>query len=331
MNKYYGNLLLILVVLLLPFNQVLAQSNSGWLKFKFNTDSAYVVPGNILFDAIKLASGDSLELETGVRLFSLQTHFDKSDNLYLQVFKDSTVTYSHTFKESNFSPATLTKNVASRHYYDANVIVLTDEDSDIFYNDEYQGTGFAKFNIGENLEELEIRNPDFGHKKRRLNVPEPRLIYIEDHRRPIKSESRFYSIIPGASQLYKKQHIKAFLFGASAATLFTFAGVKSFDYHYELNVFHEYQESYENATSEQAALRFGDLTENQQTKVQRLDNQRRGLLLAGILVYGYNIYDAFTSKPAGGYRNKDKDLQFYLSQKEITGNVGTVGTLRYNF
>ncbi|MDR9415591.1 MAG: DUF5683 domain-containing protein [Gracilimonas sp.] len=331
MNKYVGTLLLTLLTFSLPFSQIIAQNNLGSLKFEFNTDSAYVVLGNELFSAVKIASGDSLKLRTGVRLISLQTHFDKSETLFIKVHKDSTTTYSYTFKKNNYSPATLTNNIAARKYYNTNVMVLSDQDSDIFYNGEYQGTGFAKFNTFGKIGELELRNPEFGHKKRRLNAPEQKISFIESHLRPNKSTAIFYSILPGASQLYKKQHLKALIFGASAVTMFTFAGVKSSNYHKELDVFYEFQEQYNNATTEQEALRLGNLTESQQNKVQRLDNQRRGLLIAGILIYGYNIYDAFTSKPTGGYMNKDKDLRFYLSTKEITGNLGAAGTFRYDF
>ncbi|MCP9290478.1 DUF5683 domain-containing protein [Gracilimonas sediminicola] len=319
------------IFLLFPSTTLLAQEQSGFIKFEFNTDSAYVIPGNDLLDAVKIASGDTLKFRSGIHLISLQTHFDKSETSYIQVLTDSTVTYSHRFNDRNFGTAILTNNVAARHYYDANVIVLTDEDSDIYYNGKYQGTGFAKFNTNQEIGDLEIENPDFGNTKRRLNIPEPRLTFIADKLRPDKSQSRIYSVFPGLSQFYKKQHFKALLFGASTAALFTYAGLKSSDYQRELDLFHEYQEKYNNANSEQEALRLGDLAERQKSEVQRIDNQRRGLLLAGILIYGYNIYDAFTSKPAGGYRKKQKDLQFYLSQKEITGSVGTVGTLRYNF
>ncbi len=321
--------IIILLLVLVPVT-LIAQDKSGFIKFEFNTDSAYVIVGNDLFDAFKLASGDTLELKQGIRLLSFQTPFDKSETAFVQVFTDSTITYSHRFSDRNFGPATLTNNVAARHYYDANVIVLTDHDSDIYYNGEYQGTGFAKFNTDREIGDLEIENPDFGDSKKRLNIPEPRLTFVSNKLRPDKSQSRIYSIFPGLSQFYKKQHLKSLLFVASTAALFTYAGLKSSDYKRELNVFHEYQEKYNNATSEQMALRLGDLAESQKSEVQRIDNQRQGLLLAGFLIYGYNIYDAFTSKPAGGYM-KSRDLQFYLSQKEITGSIETVGTLRYNF
>lgn len=321
----------IIFALLILSTPLLAQTPTGFLKFEFNTDSAYVVPGNDLFNAIKLASGDSLELDAGIRFISLQTHFDKSQYLYIQVFSDSTVTYTYSFKKNNLSPATITNNIAARYYYDANVMVVSDEDSEIFYNGEYKGTGFAKFNTFGNIGELEIKNPDFGRAKRRLNVPGQQISFIKNDLRPVKSISRFYSIFPGASQLYKRQHLKAFLYGASAVTLFTYARIKSLDYQKELDVFYKYQENYDNATTEQEALRLGDLAESQHNRVQSLDNHRRFSLLSGLLIYGYNIYDAFTSTPKGGYAKNDKTLEFYLSQEQISEIINPTGTIRYNF
>lgn len=320
----------LILILLLPFGITYGQ-NTGYLKFEFNTDSAYVLPNNNLLDAVKLASGDSLELKKGIRLISLQTHFDKSKSLYLQVFSDSTVTYSYSFKDKSFSPVTIIDNIAAKNYYNANVFVLTDEDSKIFYNGEYQGTGFAKFNTFGNIGDLEIKNPDFGHTKRRLNVPEQKVRFVRNDLRPIETVSKVFSIFPGASQLYKRQHLKAALLGFSTVGLFTYAGVKSSNYHKELDVFYKYQEDYNEAITEQEALRLGDLTESQRHKVQRLDNQRKYSMIAGLMIYGYNIYDAFKSKPAGGYAKNDKSLEFYLSQEQVSGIINSAGTLRYNF
>ncbi|MEQ8523400.1 DUF5683 domain-containing protein [Gracilimonas sp.] len=308
-----------------------AQNKTGFIKFEFNTDSAYVIPGNDLFEAVKLASGDSLKFTEGTRLLSFQTYFDKSKTQFIKVIGDSTVIYSHTFEKNGLSIAALSDNIAARDYYNANAMILTDEDSEIFFEGNYVGTGFAKFNTFGNIGKLTIKNPDFGISESRLNIPEQKLIFITDKLRPSKSAARFFSVFPGASQFYKRQHVKALLLGASAVTIFAAAALKSANYKEELSLFKEYQNNYENAETEQIALRFGDLAESQQSKVKKLDNQRRGLLLAGILIYGYNIYDAFTSKPAGGYLKKKRDFQFYLSELPISGNIGAAGTLKYNF
>lgn len=320
-----------LLISFLYSGHIFAQDPTGFVKFQFNTDSAYVVQGTSYFDLYKVASEDSLQLNVGTQILKLFTPADKSGSIYVRIFKDSTITLTHTFNTGKITPESIDNNVAARYYYDANVMVVSDEDSEIYFNGEYQGTGFAKFNTLGNLGELEIKNPDFGQTKRRLNVPDQSLNFIRNDLRPIKSVSRFYSIFPGGSQLYKKQHLKAALFSASTVALFTYAGIKSSEYNKELDVFNEYQEKYDNAATEQDALRLGDLTESHQNKVQRLDNQRKYLLLTGLLIYGYNIYDAFISTPAGGYAKNDKNLEFYLSQEQVSGITKTSGTLRYNF
>lgn len=320
-----------LLISFLYSGHIFAQDPTGFVKFKFNVDSAYVVRGVSYFDLYKVASEDSLQFNDGTQILKLFTPVDKSGSIYVKVVKDSTITLTHTFNTGKITPESIDNNVAARYYFDANVMVLSDEDSKIFYNGEHQGTGFAKFNTFGNLGELEIKNPDFGQTKRRLNVPDQRVNFIRKDLRPVKSISRFYSIFPGASQLYKKQHLKAALFGTTTVALFTYAGIKSSEYHKELDVFNEYQENYDNAATEQDALRLGDIAESQQNNVQRLDNQRKYLLLTGLLIYGYNIYDAFISKPAGGYAKNDKNLEFYLSQEQVSGITKTSGTLRYNF
>lgn len=323
-------ILLIPILFLLP-HYLIAQNQSGYLKFEFNADSAYVIPGNDIYTAEKIASGDSIQLNSGTRLIKLFTPFHKSKTLFVPVYADSTATLTYTFKESRVNPETISGNIAARYYYDANVMVLTDDDSDIYFNGSYKGTGFAAFNSKEEIGQIEIQNPDFGDHNRRLIISERQINYVVNYTRPNANFARIYSIFPGGSQAYKKQYLKAAAFGVSTVSLFTFAGLKSSEYKKERQVFYEYREDYDNATTEQDALRLGDQADSQHDVVKQLDNQRRFLLIGGILVFAYNIYDAFTSTPKGGYASQDKDLEFYLSQEQFSGYLNTGGTLRYNF
>lgn len=308
-----------------------AQNPTGHIKFKFNTDSAFVVIGNDLFSAEKVASGDSLELASGTRLIKLFTPFAKSGTQYLPVYADSTITYTFNFMHSRISPETLSENIAARHHFNANVMVLTDEDSEIYYKGAYKGTGFAAFNAPEELGHVELKNPDFGSYKRSLSVKERQINFVEKYNRPQKFYSRIYAFFPGGSQAYKRQHLKAAALGIGTAGLITLAALRNAKYHNELDVFYEYKTEYENAKTEEKALQLGDLTESQHDLVNKIDNQRKFLLISGLLVYAYNIYDGITSKPKGGYAKQDKDLEFYLSQQQISGQYSPTGTIRLNF
>lgn len=324
--------ILVSLVFIFTFSDnIIAQTRTGHIKFKINTDSAYVVIGNDYFTAQKVASGDTIKLNRGVRLLKLFTPYAKSGSLYTMVYADSVVTLNHIFKKGNLTPEDLSDNIAARYHYDANVMVLTDDDSDIYYKGSYLGTGFAAFNAPEEIGQIEVKNPDFGTSKRTIAVKERQINYVEEYNRPLKSFSKVYSFLPGASQLYKRQYEKSAALGLSNVALITFAALKNAAYKDELDLFNKYNEDYQNASTEQDALRLGDIAEEQQDVVSKLDNQRRFLFLSALVLYAYNIYDGFTSKPAGGYLRKDKDLEFYLSQEQISGTLNPTGTLRYNF
>lgn len=321
----------VLLFTILPLSIIEAQIQTGKLRIELNTDSAYVVIGNDYYTAHKIASGDTIELDAGRRIIKLFTPFAKSGTQYLRVFADSTVTYTFNFNQGRITYESLSENIAARYHFNANVIVLTDEDSEIYYKGAYKGTGFAAFNAPEELAHIQIKNPDFGNYKRSLSVRERQVNYVKNYNRPDKFFSRVYSFFPGGSQAYKRQTLKSAALGLSTAGLITFAALRNAKYHNELDVFHEYKTEYVNAETEEKAFRLGDLTERQRDLVAKIDNQRKFLLISGLLVYAYNIYDGFTSKPKGGYANKDKDLEFYLSQQQISGKLNPAGTLRYNF
>lgn len=318
------------ILFLVPIS-LLAQNQTGYIKFNFNIDSAHVIVNNNQFEWQKIASGDSLELISTRNYIVLSTPFDAPLRRRVNIPVDSTLVLTHHFSENNINPETLNENLAARNYFDSNIMVLSDEDSEIYYKGDYKGTGFAKFNAPEELAYLEIKNPDFGTTKKRLNVRGRRINFIEDYKRPIRSGAYSIAVLPGVSQFYKKQHLKGAFLSITTAVLVTYTVRKFNEYDSELYRFNNYKLEYSEAGSESEALLWGDRTDEQKIVVQQVDNQRRIFFLSSLLVYGFNIYDAITSKPRGGYLNKEKDLKFYLSQDKVLGTLGTNGTFRYNF
>ncbi|MEX0610278.1 MAG: DUF5683 domain-containing protein [Balneolaceae bacterium] len=305
--------------------------STGYLKFNLNVDSAYVVVNNNYFEWQKVASGDSIKLLAMRNYITLSTPFDSPLRTGVYIPEDTTFTLSYNFSSENVSNANIQENLAARFHFDANVMVLSDEDSEIYYKGDYKGTGFAKFNAPEELAYLEIKNPDFGTTRKRLNIRERRINFVEDYTRPSRAGAYSVAVIPGASQFYKRQNLKGTLISVTSATLFTFTLHKYSQYRKEFQNFLDYKVNYLKAQTEAAALKWGDLAEEQKVKVQRLDNQRRFLMLSSILLYGFNIYDALSNQPKGGYQKKEKDLKFYLSQEEVLGSLGTTGTFKYHF
>lgn len=318
------------LIFLFPFS-LSAQENFGYLKFNLNVDSAYVVTNNDFFVTQKIANGDSILLETGTNLINVSVPFDEPINTYKAIFNNATVILSHNFESGEISPETMNDNVAARYYHDANIMVLTDDDSKVFFDGKSAGTGFAKTDSDKRKISVLIRNPDFGSQKFNVQVQQGGINFVEAYRRPKKSNARIFSVIPGASQVYKRQYIKGIGFSTSTAVLFFFAGRKFQQYSEELDLFKRYKYRYNQALDEAEALEWGYRTEKQQDIVTKIDNQRKFFLISGLMVYGLNIYDAFSSTPTGGYYNKKHGLKFYLSRDKIGESYSTVGTIQYNF
>lgn len=326
-NKF----LVLAIPLLLTINGVVS-AQSGYLKFEFNTDSAHLVLDNDVVGLVKIASGDSINLLVGTHIVELYTPFDKEYLSFPYIKQDTTITISHEFRTDNLTLRTVRNNFATADYLNANIIIITDENTNIIYEGNSVGFGFSSLNLPFGNHEIMIKNPDYGTSKIRItpNPARPLSVFLA-YKKPDKLVSRTLSFLPGTSQMYKKQILKGSLLSVSTATLLIGSIKSSKNYNNELSEFNKLKQEYNQAFTEQEALRLGDLVTKKQKLVTKYDNRRRFFIGSLILVYAYNIYDAFASHPNGGYRTKQKPLEFYLSSKNSQLGVVNSGTFKINF
>lgn len=304
---------------------------SGYLKFEFNVDTAHVVLDNDVMGVLKIASGDSLRLPIGTHVIELYTPFDKEYLAFPNIRENTTSIISHEFREDNITLRTVQNNFAMADYLNANIIIVTDQNTEILYKGNSEGTGFASFNLPFGRHEFIIKNPDYGSGKL-LITPNPArpLTVIQQYKKPSKNFARTYSFIPGLSQFYKKQKLKGSLL-LTATGGFLYLGLKNQSrYNEESDYFDELVKQYNSATNETNASFLGDAVEAQQDVVKQIDNKRRFFLSSAILVYAYNIFDAFYSTPKGGYQQPNS-LEFYLSGNSDLSMIQTNANIRYNF
>ena len=328
MNKFTIKLLLIeLTLSLWLFNSVHAQE-TGFLKFEFNGDSIIVVLDRDIETKRSVASGDSLELVVGTHLIEAYHPFDFRTINSRFIYEDSTRILKYNF-QNNISKAAIKGNLASEQYYNANFMLMVDHDSEIYHLGELMGVGFAKLNSPLKQIELEIVNPDFGSKKIDFSTGQGVSIY-EHYRRPGELMAKTISVVPGASQIYKKQYLKGLGLSVASFSLLGIGLKKSNEYSEEKENFYSLRKRYNDARDEEQVFILGNLTERQQDVVTELDNQRKFLLGGAILVYAYNVFDAFTSSPTGGYYKKRR-LEFYLSQEGKAYGYINQATIKVNF
>ena len=292
--KYYYSILLVFTLL---STFTLAQSSStenldtpGLIRFEFNVDSAFLIVNNQFDEMRWIKNGDSISLKKGLTSIKLSVIHDY---LFEEVFtlkpgEDKTIT--HNFKNLPLTKKVLTGNYAARQLFDANLLVVTDEKSEIILNKEYVGTEYAFTNgeLGKN--EIEVKNPSFYSSAFftstvNFNNSDRTLKVIERYIKPRKSRSRQLALLPGFSQAYKYEFLKSNLIRIGLAV--AFVSTSTFEIKYRINKkeFDDLLFDYQNTQSFITATGLGNKLEELEPKLERDALIRNISLFSLISVY----------------------------------------------
>lgn len=307
--------------------------NSTYLKINTNVDSLFIQTSSFEGKPKKIANGDSILVNPGFRTIIIS--HERSDEFVIRrPFKQSvTTTVEHSFKLSDTSIEQLSDNIATKPTYDANLIIVSDDDSEITVDGEPIGRGAVKLNMQTGPVDILVENKFTGlssFSTKIFNLESDKTIILNAYTKPLHSKAQLYSFVPGLSQVYKRQRIKGYAFSGSFLLSGYFAIQKKQQYTSELNTFNDLKERYNNTDNEQVALELGDQIERQQSVVKKQDNQRIALFSLTAVIYAFNIYDALSSKPEGGYRS-NTDIDFYLNNEVVGNNRYTTLSLKYDF
>lgn len=326
-----------LIVLISSFISIYAQENDelrpsttsfGTLVFDFNVDSALVILNNQYRDAFYVYKGDTVNVKTGETSIKISVMHDYLFEKVLTVIEDSLFIINHDFQFLPLTKKVLNGNFAARRYFNANLLVITDEDSDIYLNEELVGKEFVYLNAptGNNLVQarnsttyqslyvknsVQITNSDFSFR------------IIERHIKPLESTSKTLSFLPGFSQAYKYQGTKALFIRASLGTLFAALSALEVKYRIDKKEYDDLLFEYRTTKNSSNATNLGDILETKDDNLKTLARYRNISLFTLIGTYVYNIADGLISKPKSGFRQK-KPYSFYLdtdSQNNLSMNI----------
>lgn len=269
----------------------------GYFKFDINVDSVYLVIDKNYLDIKKIVTGDSIQLTTGFHNLEFYHPFSKKAETNLVVYKDSVRVIWFNFTNQELSRESISNNLAAMDHFDSNFMIITDDDSDIFFNEEYVGTGFATFNDYSSRQLITIQNPNYklvvvNHEK------EQGINLIETYLRPSKQRSIELCFFPGASQWYKGEYFKSAIFAIG-----TTASVYGLSNAY-------YKKTYKRMDYE------------------TYDSVQNVFTISAIILYGYNIVDAVFSVPKGGFQQTPKPFNFYISSISNELGVISMGNIR---
>ena len=310
-------------------NAALAQT--GYIKFESNTDSFKVVIDYNYLEIYTVSSGDSIQVKQGLHSLRLSSPFTKDRFTRLNVLPDTTILVPYEVEESPISIENLDNNVSASLYYDATLVLLSDEDTDIYYEDNYVGTGYAMINALNGNRKVRFENK-YGYKKNvSYRIQTNRIKASSEFLKPTQKMVRNTAFFPGVSQLIKRQRIKGVLLFIGT----TGGVINSFIYNRKLktanNNYNDYYALYLRTTNEAYATSFGDKLEGYANSAQKYERNRNISLGIALTFYIYNIYDGLTSKPKSGFRD-EKGLDFYFSDEGITNSgMSSTATLKYNF
>lgn len=318
------------------YEKFLTSSNeydSTYLKVNSNVDSLFIKTTFHQRKAKKIASGDSILVKPGFRTVII-SHEQSNEFVIRKPFKKSvTTTVEHTFKLSEPSIQQLSNNIATEPAYNANLIIVSDDDSEITVNGEDTGKGAVKLNMQTGPVDILIQNKYTGvssFSTKIFNLDSDKAFVLNAYTKPTLKQARLYGFVPGLSQVYKQQRIKGYALSSAFLISGYFTLQKHLQYQKDLNAFHDLEQRYNESTDEQATLELGNrLTEQQQT-LKKEENIRVALFTLTSAIYAFNLYDALFNNPKGGYRTRT-DIDFYLNNEIAGNNRYTTLSLRYDF
>ena len=337
MNNYTRFLELKLIRLLpfllfVGFQMIPNSSNAqetGFFKFEFEADSAYLVFDYKGDEAVRIAPGDSIELLQGSHVIEISHPFKGNRKVFQFIYADSTRAIKIPLQKNGITFQGLHNNFAAYKAFESNAFLMTDSETEIYFRGSYLGTGSVLTSLPTGKHEFTLKHPEFGSKK--ANFTLGRTLRLKNMQiLPSQNVSNIYSVLPGGSQFYKRQYVKGTVFTLGTVLLASQYISKRKTYNDELDYFNDLVERYNVATDEELALQLGNLAEAQQKVVEKTENQYLMLGASTILFYALNIADAWLTKPKGGWM-EDIPVQVYLSQHVDIPDEYTTATVRVNF
>jgi hypothetical protein len=289
-----------------------SDEQGGYLKITIlDQDSAHVVI-NEDFDAVlKIASGDTLSLETGVAKVRVIKEYYKDMVRTTEVeggdIKRLLVRLSPIRGNKEMSR----RSSYPRLFWEANNFILSDPETDLYINGSLAG---RQYTVVDTVGTFEVRGVHESGREFTTTFragPEAPFHFHGEFVKPSAKSARLLSMVPGGSQLYKKQTLKGIAF--SVVTLGGAALAYSYESRYqdEVSEFNRLNSLYISANNPEEAFRLGNEAEKAHEKSVSLSQYRNRVLYGTALVYLANIVDGFIAPPIG-YRDESRTINPYL-------------------
>jgi len=301
----------------------------GYVMFSTEADSFFVVVNGDFNDPkfIESADTDNLKLETGTNYLTLIKPYHFDFNVNTDITADSTQTLDVNLRKFRDNERNKYSSSYPRLAWGGRVMVQSDSDTELFINGESAGLGMVVLNEPDSYE-ISGKSFDGTTFRRTLEVTDdPEFEIIDFYYRPDRRRAIEFSFIPGASQIYKRQRLKAGLFIGLTTTTIALALNERRKFIDADNRYAETGLDYVFETNPRRTLMLGNRLEELDVERNRYLRNRNRFFAGLAAVYVVNVIDGLR-RPRMGFR-EGVTFDPYLDFEQ--GSTAAGISLRGNF
>ncbi len=209
--KFLKSTLLITVFYLFNFSSISVSQElssaiyQGKLIFNFNIDTAFVQFGIVNPTIKKIASGDTLTVSNGFYHIFLSYPTNEDHYITRNVLKDSTYIINYNFDLTKKTIDLESSNASLKYLLGGDTIILTDEDTEIFIDEELKAKEYYSFFQEKKPVTAQLKNEKFDPKEFVFKNESNRKIDVREfHFYSSRENFPFYAFLPGMSYLKEK-------------------------------------------------------------------------------------------------------------------------------
>jgi TM2 domain-containing membrane protein YozV len=288
----------------------------GYFHFDIEPDTAYLYLNNDFNNPIILTDGKKLRLPSGEHSLYIFGKELSDKRIFLNLVEEET--HSIRLEKPKSREIELVNTMYAAYKWDANLMLFSDEDTGISLPHSGQRSyGMLKAKLPPGSYRVQYKSSTGRVTDSYVEVNNHELRTEEVYFRPNRGKAIFGGIVPGASQLYKRQTGKAALvfgvFGLSTGLAIHFDQKLGS----EAEKFNTLLGQYQDAGNEQNALELGNQLDMLSGRISNHRRNRNIFRTAAIIVYLANIADAFREpemgfarkRPFNPYRDFSIDMQ----------------------
>ncbi len=288
---------LLLIIFTLQSIAIAQDSNTGQLLIDVNLPKPfYLVNGIDLLNAIKVDSGEVIDLSAGLYTFTIVSEFVDNHSFKVQIIPGEQIDYFYRFTVFRIGYRSSFVQLENQE----NLVINTDIDSEIFLDGKKIGKHYASLLVKPGIYEIETVHPTFGKLKDKIEVNWYETTDFARFNEPQVTNASAINYMPGASYLINGEKDKA---------IFTY---------FTMSILVGSYFSLDRKIREQSPI--FDIT-----KLERM--QTASLIGLGV-VYVLSTIDG-ARKPRNGYPGDNSKLE--LTSLGLNQNLGPSAGFRINF